>query len=109
VVNTNTDDLYARRAERYFDLQRVDDDEQTSRLFGDLSPVEQTLAVAEFVRKFGLQHLTDALTDLTEESLLQGYELGDGAMGSLVRRCITQALEPAIDRAVGDGRFELEG
>ena len=108
-MNTNTDDLYARRAERYFDLHRVDEDELTSRLFGDLSPVEQTLTVVKYVKQFGLQHLSDALSDISEESLLQAYELGDGAMGSMVRRAITQALEPAIDRSVSRGEFELEG
>jgi len=109
-MNATDDDRYARLVERHFGLQpRIDDDEQSCRTFADLTDVEKSQVVAEFVRKFGLQYLTDALDDLDSDSLLQAYELGDGAMGSYVRRCITGHVGPVIDRAVQRGEFELEG
>lgn len=103
-----TDDHYARGAERFYGLQpRVDDDEQTTVLFAQLSPPHQVAAVAEYAKKFGTALLLDALSDLDVAALIAAYEAGDGATGALVRRCITTSIGPAIDRAVGEGRFEL--
>ncbi len=103
-----TDDHYARGAERFFGLQpRVDDDEQTNLLFAHLSPPHRIAAVVEYAKKFGMATLLDALSDLDVTALIAAYEAGDGATGALVRRCITSSIGPAIDRAVGEGRFEL--
>lgn len=102
------DDRYAARAERYRGLQpRVDDDQDQRSWFDDLPPHQQADAVVEYVRRFGLQFITDAIVDMDAQSVLNAYELGDGPTGALVRSCITSAVGPAIDRAVSRGEFEL--
>lgn len=103
-----TDDHYARGAERFYGLQpRVDDDEQTTILFAQLSPQDQVAAVIKYAKKFGTATLLDALADLDVAALIAAYEAGDGATGALVRRCITTSIGPAIDRAISRGDMEL--